>query len=186
MWGLYLGSSVNPIIKPQPFECKNLLYNLILLLFCWQEVPGSTSFPGTSIINFIRYFTDFTERIRSYHNFYITKVTYKEHVSTFRGEVKQMIKVFIEQDCQPGKEAQFRDMLMERRDIAMRQRGYISGETLRELINPSHFKIISTWSTLEDWKTWQGSPQRLLIEEMMESMTDNGRKLYIFTVDHGS
>jgi len=97
-----------------------------------------------------------------------------------------MIKVFIEQDCQPGKEAQFRDMLMERRDIAMRQRGYISGETLRELINPSHFKIISTWSTLKDWKTWQGSPQRLLIEEMMESMTDNGRKLYIFTVDHGS
>jgi len=97
-----------------------------------------------------------------------------------------MIKVFIEQDCQPGKEVQFRDMLMERRDIAMRQRGYISGETLRELINPSHFKIISTWSTLEDWKTWKGSPQRLLIEEMMESMTDNGRKLYIFTVDHGS
>ena len=97
-----------------------------------------------------------------------------------------MIKVFIEQDCQPGKEAQFRDMLMERRDIAMRQRGYISGETLRELINPSHFKIISTWCTLEDWKTWQWSPQRLLIEEMMESMTDNGRKLYIFTVDHGS
>jgi len=29
-----------------------------------------------------------------------------------------MIKVFIEQDCQPGKEAQFRDMLMERRDYS--------------------------------------------------------------------
>ncbi|MEN6321231.1 MAG: antibiotic biosynthesis monooxygenase family protein [Syntrophaceae bacterium] len=97
-----------------------------------------------------------------------------------------MIKVFIEQYCQPGKETQLRDLLMELRDMAMRQRGYISGETLRDIINPSHFKIISTWSNLRDWKTWQGSPQRLLIEEMMESMTNNGRKLHIFTVDRES
>lgn len=97
-----------------------------------------------------------------------------------------MIKVIIEQHCAPGKEAQFNDLLIELRDMAMRQRGYISGETLRELINPSHFKIISTWSTLKDWKTWQRSPQRLLIEAMMESMTDNGRKLRIFTAHHGS
>ena len=94
-----------------------------------------------------------------------------------------MIKVFIEQDCQPGKEVQFKDILIEMRNMAMRQRGYISGETLRELINPSHFRIASTWSTLEDWKTWHESPQRLLIDEMIESITINGRKIYIFTVD---
>jgi heme-degrading monooxygenase HmoA len=97
-----------------------------------------------------------------------------------------MIKVIIDQHCQSGKETQFIDLLVELRDMAMMQRGYISGETLRELINPSHIKIISTWSTLEDWKTWQVSAQRLLIEEMVESMTNNGRKLSIFTVDHGS
>jgi len=95
-----------------------------------------------------------------------------------------MIKVFIEQHCQPGKEERFRDLMIELRDMAMRQRGYISGETLRDLINPSHFKIISTWSTLEDWKTWQGSLQRMLIDEKMEPMTNNGRKLRIFTPDY--
>ena len=97
-----------------------------------------------------------------------------------------MIRVMIEQHCQSGKEAQFRDLLIELRSMAMRQPGYISGETLRELINPSLFKVISTWSTLKDWKTWQASPQRLLIEEMMRSMTTNGRKLRIFAVDNES
>ena len=97
-----------------------------------------------------------------------------------------MIKIIIDQLCSPGKEEQFNDLLIELRDMAMRQRGYISGETLRELINPSHFKIISTWSSLEDWKIWQESAQRLLIEAMMESMTTNGRKLRIFSMDHGS
>jgi heme-degrading monooxygenase HmoA len=90
----------------------------------------------------------------------------------------------IEQHCQPGKEVQFRDLMIELRDKAMRQRGYISGETLRDLINPLHFKIISTWSTLKDWKTWQGSLQRMVIEEKMEPVTNNGRKVHIFTVDY--
>ena len=96
-----------------------------------------------------------------------------------------MIKVIIERDCQPGKEKQVRDLLIELRTMAMQQPGYIAGETLRELINPSHFKVISTWSTLRAWKTWQGSQQRLSIEEKMEPITNNG-KLYICTVDHES
>jgi heme-degrading monooxygenase HmoA len=95
-----------------------------------------------------------------------------------------MIRVTIEQYCRPGKEMQLRDMLMELRTMAMQQPGYISGETLRELINPSLFKVISTWSTLEAWKNWHGSPQRLLIEEKMLSITNDGRKLRIFTEDH--
>jgi heme-degrading monooxygenase HmoA len=72
---------------------------------------------------------------------------------------------------------------MELRTKAMQQPGHISSETLRELINPSHFKVISTWSTLGDWKTWQGSQQRLSIEEKMEPITNNG-KLSMCTVDH--
>ncbi|MGA3209466.1 MAG: antibiotic biosynthesis monooxygenase family protein [Syntrophales bacterium] len=96
-----------------------------------------------------------------------------------------MIKVIVERDCQPSKEKQFGDLLIELRTMAIQQPGYISGETLRELINPSHFKVISTWSTLGDWKTWQGSLQRLLIEEKMAPITNN-EKLYICTVDHES
>ena len=96
-----------------------------------------------------------------------------------------MIRVIVERDCQPGKDTQVRDLLIELRTMAMQQPGYISGETLRELINPSHFKVISTWSTLGDWKAWQVSHQRLSIEEKMSPITNNG-KLYICIVDHGN
>ena len=95
-----------------------------------------------------------------------------------------MIRVMIEQYCQPGKEEQLRDLLIDLRAMAMRQRGYISGETLRDLINPSLFKVISTWSALEDWRTWQRSQQRLSIDETIESLTNKRRKLSIFTMDH--
>ena len=95
-----------------------------------------------------------------------------------------MIRVTIEQHCQPGKEEQLRDLLIELRTMAMKQPGYISGETLRELINPSLFKVISTWSNLETWQTWETSPPRLLIEEKINSITSGRRKLRIFTEDY--
>ena len=94
-----------------------------------------------------------------------------------------MIRVMVEQYCQSGKEAQLRGLLIELRKMAMEQRGYISGETLRELINPSVFIVISTWTTLDAWKAWQGSKQRFTIEERMESLTTDSRKLRILTVD---
>ena len=42
-----------------------------------------------------------------------------------------MIRVMIERHCQPGKEKQLRDLLLELRSAGMRQHGYITGETLR-------------------------------------------------------
>ena len=94
-----------------------------------------------------------------------------------------MVKVIVERDCQPGKEKQLGDLLIQLRTMAVKQPGYISGETLRELIDPSHFKVMSTWSTLEDWRKWQASQHRTLIEEKIEPITNN-RKLTVCTVDH--
>jgi len=95
-----------------------------------------------------------------------------------------MIRVMIERHCQPGKEKQLRDMLLELRSAGMRQPGYITGETLREAENPSVFMVISTWITLEAWKVWQTSRQRLLIEEMIEPLIKDSRKVRVFTEDH--
>ena len=95
-----------------------------------------------------------------------------------------MIRVMIERHCQPGKEKQLRDLMLELRSAGMRQPGYITGETLRESDNPSVFMVISTWMSLEAWKAWQTSRQRLLIEEMMEPLIKESRKVRVFTEDH--
>lgn len=95
-----------------------------------------------------------------------------------------MIRVMIERHCQPGKEAQLRDLLLELRSTGMRQPGYISGETLREADNPSVFMVISTWITRDTWKVWQTSRQRLLIEDMMDSLLTDARKVRVFTEDY--
>lgn len=94
-----------------------------------------------------------------------------------------MIRVMIERHCQPGKEKQLRDLLLELRSAGMRQHGYISGETLREADNPLNFTVISTWITLEAWKSWQTARQRLSIEEMMDPLLTETRKVRVFTED---
>lgn len=95
-----------------------------------------------------------------------------------------MIRVMIERKCQTGKEKQLRDLLLELRSAGMRQPGYITGETLREADDPSLFLVISTWMSLDAWKVWQTSRQRLLIEEMMDSLLTDSRKVRVFTEDH--
>jgi heme-degrading monooxygenase HmoA len=94
-----------------------------------------------------------------------------------------MIRVMIERHCQPGKEKQLRDLLLELRSVGMRQNGYITGETLREADNPSIFMVISTWISLDAWRAWQTARQRLLVEEMLDSLLTAERKVRVFIED---
>jgi len=93
-----------------------------------------------------------------------------------------MVKVMIERQCQPGKEAQLRGLLTELKSAASEQTGYITGETLREVNNPLLFLIFSTWSSLDEWRAWEKSRQRLLIE--MDSLLTTQRKVRIFVLDY--
>jgi quinol monooxygenase YgiN len=90
----------------------------------------------------------------------------------------------IERLCQPGKEKQLRDLLLELRSAAMRQPGHISGETLREADNPLNFMVIGTWITLDAWKVWQTARQRLSVEEMMDPLLTAQRKVRVFIEDY--
>jgi heme oxygenase (mycobilin-producing) len=95
-----------------------------------------------------------------------------------------MIRVMIERHSQPGKEKELRNLLIELRSEALRQHGYISGETLREADDPGNFIVISTWMTLDTWKVWQTARQRLAIEEMMEPLLAAPRKVRVFVEDY--
>ena len=95
-----------------------------------------------------------------------------------------MIRVMIERRCQEGKEKQLRDLMLELRSAALRQHGYLSGETLRDVDDPANFVVISTWMTLDTWKAWQTARQRLAIEEMMEPLLRVPRTVRVFREDY--
>jgi heme-degrading monooxygenase HmoA len=49
---------------------------------------------------------------------------------------------------------------MKNRTRLLGTKGYISGETLHALDDPSSFLIISTWNSFDDWNAWVTSEKR--------------------------
>ena len=91
-----------------------------------------------------------------------------------------MVRVMIERHCLPGKEDQLRHLIQELRSGAIRRRGYISGETLREIGNPLHFMIISTWTTIEAWKAWETDRKSVLMDGMIDSLLSESEIVRVF------
>lgn len=70
------------------------------------------------------------------------------------------IKVLIQRKIQAGKESELGQAIREVRSKAVHAPGFISGETLRSLSDPSVHLVISTWKTVEDWINWADTPER--------------------------
>ena len=63
------------------------------------------------------------------------------------------------------------------RMLALEQEGYISSETLRSMVNPQEFLVISTWRSLEDWQRWFNSSQRNELHSKVEKLLE-GKTTY--------
>jgi heme-degrading monooxygenase HmoA len=71
-----------------------------------------------------------------------------------------MIRVLIERLVLPGMEEQLLEQLRAMRRDAVHASGYISGETLHDVIDARHYVIISTWLSRADWDAWAGCAAR--------------------------
>ena len=81
--------------------------------------------------------------------------------------VKILIKRRIPQDLR----AQVRDDLIRRlRKLAVVQRGYISGETLRRVEHPDEYLVISTWQDAAAWSAWRENPERMEIQKQIDTI----------------
>ncbi len=80
------------------------------------------------------------------------------------------IKVIIERKAIPGNDLELNRVLMELRAKAMKVKGYISGETLRDLDDPNTSIVISTWNTLEEWKAWEANPDRIELQKKIDAL----------------
>lgn len=81
--------------------------------------------------------------------------------------VKILIKRSIGQEVAPV----VRPLIVELRAHAMKQPGYISGETLKCIDSPGEYLVISTWQSLDDWNKWSTSQERKILEDKIDSVT---------------
>lgn len=77
-------------------------------------------------------------------------------------------KIIIKRRFKPGKTRQIIALLNELRSRAMKEPGYISGETLTKSGYPNNMVVIATWQSMADWEQWQQNEDRKKIDAMLE------------------
>ena len=87
------------------------------------------------------------------------------------------VKILIQRKIKPGKETDLNKAVRELRSEAIHAEGYISGETLCCIEDPSIHLVISTWRSLEDWNRWADSPERKAFEKKIDAMLEEPTKI---------
>jgi quinol monooxygenase YgiN len=87
------------------------------------------------------------------------------------------IKVLIQRRIKPGKENEFNQLVRELRTKAMHVQGFISGETLQSIEDPTVHLTISTWKDIADWDKWVESSGRKETQEKVDSILAEPTKM---------
>ena len=90
-----------------------------------------------------------------------------------------MIRVIIERKVKRGKEREMWSLLHDLRSKAIRQPGYVSGETLVGYDDLSLWVVIGTWLKAESWQDWLKSPERKAIASREKSLLTTPTKITV-------
>ena len=74
------------------------------------------------------------------------------------------VKILIKRKIKDGNMQAASRLLINSRQGAMTQPGYISSETMRSLDDPGQVVVVSMWQSKEDWQTWKDSETRKAIQ----------------------
>lgn len=79
------------------------------------------------------------------------------------------IGVVIKRITKPGVDAKvLLPHIVELRSLAVRQPGYISGETFFNIDRPEECLVIGRWTSLERWQQWQKDARRIELNDNIE------------------
>ena len=81
------------------------------------------------------------------------------------------IGVVIKRVAKPGADAKgLLPHIIELRALALKQPGYISGETFFNLDRPEECLVIGRWTSLEYWQQWKRDVRRIELNENIEKL----------------
>jgi len=78
------------------------------------------------------------------------------------------VRVIIKRTVKENKAREMISLFRKMRSLAVKQPGYISGETLKSLDRPETFVVISTWDSAEVWEQWMRNKERQDLQEKMD------------------
>jgi len=90
------------------------------------------------------------------------------------------VRIIIERKITKGREMELAKLLLELRSRAVKQKGYITGETLRDYDDPFTHIVISTWESAKDWKNWSNKADRMEIQAKIEELLSEPSKTKIY------
>jgi heme-degrading monooxygenase HmoA len=100
-----------------------------------------------------------------------------------KGQRKMTVKIIIKRIVPQNKTEALKPLLQELRNQAMQQPGYISGETFKRIDRPGESLVVSTWHSMEDWKTWLMSDKRRGIQEKIDHLLGENTEFEIYAYD---
>ena len=62
------------------------------------------------------------------------------------------------------------DLIREIRNEAMKQHGFITGETLTNVDDPTNMLVISTWESRDAWDIWDKSGRRVELNPLINKL----------------
>ena len=93
------------------------------------------------------------------------------------------IGVLIKRVTRPGEDAKvLLPHIIELRSLAVRQPGYISGETFLNLDRPEECLVIGRWTSLEHWQQWKRNERRVELNENIEKYLETKAEYNIYGI----
>jgi heme-degrading monooxygenase HmoA len=91
------------------------------------------------------------------------------------------VKILIKRFVPENKENEVAALLTLLRERTTNQPGYISGETLKRIDKPGENLVISTWKSVDDWRTWVLSEERAKIQDKIDILLGGDTEYAIYT-----
>lgn len=80
------------------------------------------------------------------------------------------VKILIRRIVPREKAKEMVPLFRQMRQLATKQQGYISGETLKSLDQLDVFLVISTWLSAEEWEKWLLSKERQEVQAKIDAL----------------
>lgn len=95
-----------------------------------------------------------------------------------------MIRVIIERFIAESLEANYEIIAKETLGEAIQAPGFISGESLKDVLNERHRVVLCNWRSLQDWQRWEGSAERKKMMDKINLMLETPEKISVLELPY--